>query len=81
MDFDVTGMSCAACSGKIEKEVGKLPGVETCTVNLMANTMKVTGTAAKEEIIEAVIKAGYDASLKGEAKKKAKKDKKADKAE
>ena len=70
MDFDIKGMSCAACSSKIEKEVKKLSGVEACAVNLMANSMKVTGTATKEEIIEAVIKAGYDASLKGEKPKK-----------
>ena len=66
--FNVTGMSCAACSSHIEKEVSSLVGVESCSVNLLTNSMSVSGTASDAEIIDAVKKAGYGASLKGESK-------------
>ena len=61
--FKVTGMSCSACSSRVEKEVSKLSNVETCQVNLLTNSMSVIGTASDEEIIGAVISAGYNASV------------------
>lgn len=60
----VTGMSCAACQARVEKAVSKIPGVESCSVSLLTNSMGVEGTASKEEIIKAVTDAGYGASLK-----------------
>ena len=63
--YDVTGMSCAACSARVEKAVGSVPGVQSCAVNLLTNSMGVEGTASSEEIIAAVQAAGYGASLKG----------------
>ena len=63
--YDVTGMSCAACSTRVEKAVGNVPGVQSCAVNLLTNSMGVEGTASSEEIIAAVQAAGYGASLKG----------------
>ena len=63
--YDITGMSCAACSSRIEKEVSKLDGVTECSVNLLTNSMSVDGTASTAEIIAAVEKAGYGASLSG----------------
>ena len=63
--YDVTGMSCAACSARVEKAVGSVPGVQSCAVNLLTNSMGVEGTASSEEIIAAVKAAGYGASLKG----------------
>lgn len=62
--YNVTGMSCAACSARVEKAVRAVPGVETCSVSLLTNSMGVTGTAAPEQIIAAVEKAGYGAGLK-----------------
>ena len=67
--YIVTGMSCAACSSHVEKAVSKVPGVTSCSVNLLANSMGVEGTASEEEIIEAVEKAGYGASRKGRGKR------------
>lgn len=64
--FDVTGMSCAACSARVEKAVSKVDGVTSCSVNLLTNSMGVEGTANVDAIIRAVEKAGYGASLKGE---------------
>lgn len=64
--FDVTGMMCAACSARVEKAVRGVPGVTTCAVNLLTNSMGVEGTAGDKEIIEAVVAAGYGASLKQE---------------
>ncbi|MBR2619498.1 MAG: heavy metal translocating P-type ATPase, partial [Firmicutes bacterium] len=58
-------MSCAACSARVEKAVGNVPGVQSCAVNLLTNSMGVEGTASSEEIIAAVQAAGYGASLKG----------------
>lgn len=63
--FDVIGMSCAACSARVEKAVGKLDGVEECSVNLLTNSMRVETSLPDSEIISAVRKAGYDAKLKG----------------
>ena len=60
--FDITGMSCAACSARVEKAVSELKGIEECSVNLLTNSMTVKGEAATEEIINAVVKAGYGAS-------------------
>ena len=66
--FLVTGMSCAACSARVEKAVSCVPGVASCSVSLLTNTMGVEGTATSKEIIDAVIKAGYGASsLDGKA--------------
>lgn len=60
----VTGMSCAACSTRVEKAVSKVPGVTSCSVSLLTNSMGVEGSASPEEIISAVKNAGYGASLK-----------------
>ena len=62
--FIVTGMSCAACSNRVEKAVSKVPGVTSCTVSLLTNSMGVEGTATDSEIIAAVQAAGYDAKIK-----------------
>ena len=64
-------MSCAACSSRVEKAVSKLPGVTSCSVSLLTNSMGVDGTASPEEIIRAVEAAGYGAALKGSAGKNA----------
>ena len=58
-------MSCAACSARVEKAVSNVPGVETCSVSLLTNSMGVTGSASRQDIIDAVTKAGYGASVKG----------------
>ncbi len=63
--YQVTGMSCAACSARVEKAVSKVPGVTSCSVSLLTNSMGVEGTAAASEIIAAVEAAGYGASEKG----------------
>ena len=63
--FDVSGMSCAACSSRVEKAVLKVPGVTACSVSLLTNSMGVEGDANPTEIIKAVVDAGYGASLKG----------------
>ena len=63
--YNVTGMSCAACSARVEKAVGKVEGVTSCSVSLLTNSMGVEGTASAEAIIKAVEEAGYGASLKG----------------
>ena len=68
--YDITGMSCAACQARVEKAVSKLPGVDSCAVNLLTNSMAVEGSADSSEIIRAVEAAGYGASKKGEEKKK-----------
>ena len=60
--FQVTGMSCAACSTRVEKAVNGLEGVSSCAVSLLTNSMSVEGTASDDEIIKAVEKAGYGAS-------------------
>lgn len=63
--YTVTGMSCAACSSRVEKAVGKVPGVQSCAVSLLTNSMSVEGTASETDIIKAVENAGYGASKKG----------------
>ncbi len=63
--FDVKGMSCAACSARVEKAVSKLDGVSSCSVSLLTNSMAVDGSASEQEIIAAVRSAGYDAAVKG----------------
>ncbi len=68
--FNVTGMSCAACSARVEKAVSKLDGVTSCSVSLLTNSMSVDGEASSESIIKAVREAGYGASEKGEEKSK-----------
>ncbi len=67
--YDVTGMSCAACSARVEKAVSAVEGVTSCSVNLLTNSMGVEGGVAPDKIIAAVEKAGYGASLKGESRK------------
>ena len=66
--YNVTGMSCAACSARVEKSVSKVPGVTSCSVSLLTNSMGVEGTASDKAIISAVQKAGYGASKKGGSK-------------
>jgi Cu2+-exporting ATPase len=63
--YVVTGMSCAACQTRVEKAVSKVPGVQSCAVSLLTNSMGVEGSAAPAEIIKAVEYAGYGARLKG----------------
>jgi len=67
--YNVTGMSCAACQARVEKAVSGVPGVTSCAVSLLTNSMGVEGTAASDQIIKAVEKAGYGASLKTSSKK------------
>lgn len=67
--FNVTGMSCAACSSRVEKAVSKVEGVQSCSVSLLTNSMGVEGSASDESIIAAVEKAGYGASVAGSEKK------------
>ena len=62
--YIVTGMSCAACSARVEKAVSQIPGVTSCSVSLLTNSMSVEGSALSEEIITAVQDAGYGAALK-----------------
>ena len=66
--YQVTGMTCAACSNRVEKAVSAVPGVESCSVSLLTNSMGVTGSASPAAIIAAVENAGYGAALKGAAK-------------
>lgn len=63
--YNVTGMSCAACSARVEKAVNAVPGVTSCSVSLLTNSMGVEGEAAEAEIIKAVVDAGYGATVKG----------------
>lgn len=70
--FNVTGMSCAACSARVEKAVSKVDGVSSCSVSLLTNSMGVEGTAKADDIIKAVEDAGYGASLKNDREKSAK---------
>lgn len=66
--YNVNGMSCAACSARVEKAVSKLDGVTSCSVSLLTNSMSVEGTASDDEIIKAVSDAGYSASKKSLSK-------------
>ena len=68
--YNVTGMSCAACSSRVEKAVSKVPGVTSCSVSLLTNSMGVEGEVSAQAIINAVEQAGYGASLKGTDKQK-----------
>ena len=65
--YRVTGMSCAACSARVEKAVSKVDGVTSCSVSLLTNSMGVEGSATDAQIVEAVEQAGYGASPKGTA--------------
>ena len=67
--YNVTGMSCAACSARVEKAVNAVPGVTSCSVSLLTNSMGVEGDAAESEVIKAVVDAGYGATVKGGARK------------
>ena len=69
--FNVTGMSCAACSARVEKAVNGVEGVTSCSVSLLTNSMGVEGTADPKAIIAAVEEAGYGASEKGAEKSSA----------
>lgn len=69
--YIVTGMSCTACVARVEKAVSKVPGVKSCSVSLLTNSMGVEGDAAPEDVIAAVVKAGYSAAEKGAPSKKA----------
>ncbi|MBQ8526024.1 MAG: heavy metal translocating P-type ATPase [Clostridia bacterium] len=73
--YTVTGMSCAACSARVEKAVSAVDGVESCSVNLLTNSMAVEGSATENDIIFAVEKAGYHAFLDSGASSSAKKEK------
>ena len=64
--YNVTGMSCDACRARVEKAVSSVPGVESCAVSLLTNSMGVTGAASDDLIIKAVTDAGYGASVKGD---------------
>ena len=66
--YNVTGMSCAACQARVEKAVNAVKGVESCAVSLLTNSMGVEGSASSEEIIKAIEAAGYGASLKNASK-------------
>ena len=65
--FNVTGMTCASCSARVEKAVTKLDGVKSCNVNLLTNSMTVDSELSDDIIINAVKSVGYGASVKGKA--------------
>ncbi len=67
--YNITGMSCAACSARVEKAVSGVDGVESCTVNLLTNSMNVEGTATEDAVIAAVTAAGYGAEVPGNGNK------------
>ncbi len=67
--YDITGMSCAACSARVEKAVSALDGVDSCSVSLLTNSMAVEGEAQPQDIIRAVENAGYGAAVKGETRR------------
>ena len=69
--YNVGGMSCAACSARVEKAVSQVEGVTSCSVNLLTNSMSVEGSATAESIISAVQNAGYTAAPKGDKTEKA----------
>ena len=68
--YNVTGMSCAACSARVEKAVSNVEGVTSCSVSLLTHSMGVEGTASEQAVIKAVEDAGYGASIKGAEKTK-----------
>ena len=65
LHFNVTGMSCAACSARVEKAVNALDGVTSCSVSLLTNSMGVEGTVSAQDVIKAVEEAGYSCKEKG----------------
>ena len=65
--YDISGMSCAACSARVEKAVTALAGVASCSVSLLTNSMTVEGDISEDEIIKAVTDAGYGAKPKGQS--------------
>ena len=67
--YTVTGMSCAACQARVEKAVNGVPGVTSCSVSLLTNSMGVEGSASADQIIQAVENAGYGAAVKGQEQK------------
>ena len=69
--YNVNGMSCAACVARVEKAVNKVDGVTSCSVSLLTNSMGVEGTASEQAVIAAVEAAGYEASVKGSSAQKA----------
>ena len=74
--YNVTGMTCSACSRRVEKSVAKLPGIDSVSVNLLTNSMQVEykdGTLTRQDIISCVEKAGYGASLAEDNTKSAQK--------
>ena len=73
--YVVTGMSCAACSARVEKAVSAVDNVTACSVNLLTNSMTVEGSASPDVIIQAVEMAGYGAHLKGSSHTKQKEEK------
>ena len=77
-NYEIIGMSCAACVARVEKAVSKVPGVTSCSVNLLTNSMVLDGTASESEIISAVEKAGYGAKNKNAGKSAEKKSDKDD---
>ena len=66
--FTITGMTCSACSARVERVVKKLPGIDSCAVSLLTNSMNVEGSTPDAEIIAAVVKAGYGAQSKAVVK-------------
>ena len=68
--YHVSGMSCAACVARVEKAVNKVPGVKSCSVSLLTNSMGVEGSAKTEDIIKAVTNAGYGAKKMGSQEEK-----------
>ena len=70
--YKVTGMSCAACSARVEKAVSAVEGVSSCSVSLLTNSMGVEGNASDEQIIKAVVDAGYGAEVEGSNSKETK---------
>ncbi|MBQ5641482.1 MAG: cation-translocating P-type ATPase, partial [Ruminococcus sp.] len=68
--YNVTGMSCAACSARVEKAVSKVEGVTACSVSLLTNSMGVEGSASPQAVIRAVQDAGYGAAVKGAVKER-----------
>ncbi len=66
--YSVTGMSCAACSARVEKAVSGVQGVTSCSVSLLTHSMGVEGSASPDAIVAAVQNAGYDAALKNNGK-------------
>ncbi len=72
--YNVTGMSCAACSARVEKAVSSVPGVTACSVNLLTHSMGVEGTASSQDIVAAVVNAGYGASPQTQKKGQAEAD-------